>query len=204
MPIELLAIGAILNDVGFYVPILLIMVGIPLVFPDGRLLSPRWRWVVALLVFGMVAVVLGQVLGPGPLGEGLVPNPFAVPALFPLAALLDTLATVTLIGFVLAVLAVVIRYRRGSEVERHQLKWLIAVALVAAIAFPFALLVPAGVVSQVAWWIGLGAVFALPVAIAVAILRYRLYDIDRIIARTIAWAMITACCWRCSPSWWSA
>ena len=120
-----------------------------------------------------------------------MPNPFAVPALFPLAALLDTMASLTLIGFVLAVLAVVIRYRRGGEVERHQLKWLIAVALVAAIAFPIAFLAPAGAVSQVALWLGLGAVFALPMAIAVAILRYRLYDIDRIISRTIAWALIS-------------
>ena len=191
VPVELLAIAVIVNDAGFYVPIMLIMVGIPLVFPDGRLLSRRWRLVVALLVFGMIAVVLGQLLGPGPLGEGEMPNPFAVPALFGLAALLDTLASLTVIGFVLAVLAVVLRYRRGDEVERHQLKWLIAVALVAAVVFPIALLVPEGVVSQVALWIGLGAVFALPMAIAVAILRYRLYDIDRIISRTIAWAIIS-------------
>jgi hypothetical protein len=188
---ELLAIAAIINDVGFLVPIVGIMVGIPLIFPDGRLLSRRWRWVVLLVAAGIAADVVSQLLGPGPLGSVGVPNPFAVPALFPLATLLDTLASISSIAFLFAVAAVAIRYRRAGDAERHQLKWLIAVAVVAALALPIAFLVPVGLVSEVALGVGLAATFALPMAIAIAILRYRLYDIDRIISRTIAWALIS-------------
>jgi hypothetical protein len=187
----LLALGAILNELGFLVAIVGIMVGIPLIFPDGNLLSRRWRWVVVAIVLGIVAGVVSQLIGPGPLGTAAVPNPFAVPALFPLAAILDTLASVSTVAYLFGVAAVVIRYRRASDVERHQLKWLIAVAVVAAIALPIAFLAPEGPLAAVALGVGLLATFALPVAIAVAILRYRLYDIDRIISRSIAWALIS-------------
>jgi uncharacterized membrane protein YdcZ (DUF606 family) len=76
-------------------------------------------------------------------------------------------------------------------VERQQLKWLIAVAAVAAVAFPVAYIVPAPAITQVAFLVGLLALLALPVAIAIAVLRYHLYEIDRIISRTIGWAVIT-------------
>ena len=189
---EIVAIATIVNDLGFIVAIVGIMVGIPLIFPDGRLLSPRWRWVVALVVFGVAADAVSQLLGPGPIGEGGVPNPFAVPALYPLAELLDAVASTSVIAFVFAVLAVVVRYRRAGETERHQLKWLIAVAMVATVALPVAFLVPDGLIAEVALGVGLLATFALPLAIAIAVLRYRLYDIDRIISRTIGWALVTA------------
>jgi hypothetical protein len=188
---EIVAVATIVNDLGFLVAIVGIMVGIPLIFPDGRLLSPRWRAVVALVVLGLAADAVSQLLGPGPLAEGEVPNPFSVPALYPLTGLLDAVASASVVAFVFAMLAVVVRYRRADETERHQLKWLIADAAVAAIALPVAFLAPEGVVTEVALGIGLLATLALPLAIAVAVLRYRLYEIDRIISRTIAWALIS-------------
>ena len=97
----------------------------------------------------------------------------------------------SVIGFGGAVLAVAIRYGRGDEVERHQLKWLIAVALVAAVAFPFAFIVPESFGGEIAFLVGLLALMALPIAIAIAILRYRLYNIDRIISRTIGWTLVS-------------
>jgi hypothetical protein len=188
---EIVAVATIVNDLGFLVAIVGIMVGIPLIFPDGRLLSPRWRAVVALVVLGLAADAVSQLLGPGPLAEGEVPNPFSVPALYPLTGLLDAVASASVVAFVFAMLAVVVRYRRADETERHQLKWLIADAAVAAIALPVAFLAPEGVATEVALGIGLLATLALPLAIAVAVLRYRLYEIDRIISRTIAWALIS-------------
>ena len=80
---------------------------------------------------------------------------------------------------------------RGGEVERHQLKWLIAVAGVAAVAFPVAFIAPFSLVANAAFYTGLFALLALPLAIGIAILRYRLYDIDRIISRTIGWAVVS-------------
>jgi hypothetical protein len=165
---EVAALGAIVNDLGFLVAIVGIMVGIPLIFPDGRLLSRRWRWVVVLVVVGVAADATSQLLGPDPLGGGAVPNPFSRPALYPLAALLDALASASTLAFVFAV------------------------AVVATVALPIAFLAPAGVLAEVALDVGLLATLALPLAIAIAVLRYRLYEIDRIISRTIAWAVISA------------
>ena len=87
------------------------------------------------------------------------------------------------------------RFRRGTSVERQQIKWLLAVALVAAASFPIAviggLLIPDPLLANVAFYVGFAALIAMPLAIGVAILRYRLYEIDRIVSRTIAWAIVT-------------
>jgi hypothetical protein len=95
------------------------------------------------------------------------------------------------LAFGAALAALFIRYRRGSMIERQQLKWLLATAAFAAIVFPFALLLPAGPVADIAFLIGLLALFALPLSIGIAVMRYRLYDIDRLISRTIVYAAIS-------------
>ena len=192
VPTDILALAAIANDFGFAVAIVILLIFVPLIFPDGRLLSRRWWLLVGLGVSALVAVALVSFLTPGRLGTIDMENPFAVPGLEPLTAALDQYANWTSIaGFGGAVLAVAIRYRRGGPVERHQLKWLIGVASVAAVAFPVAFIVPSPAVADTAFLVGFAALFALPIAIAIAILRYRLYEIDRIISRTIAWAVIS-------------
>ena len=71
------------------------------------------------------------------------------------------------------------------------MKWLVAVASVAAVSLPTALVVPITAVSNALILVALGAVAFLPIAIGIAVLRYRLYEIDRIISRTIGWALVT-------------
>jgi MFS family permease len=191
--LEWLAVASIVNELGFLVPIVIILVGIPLIFPDGKLLSPRWRWVIVLAASALAAQAVSQILRPGPVGYSEMPNPFAVPGLEALTGLLDSFASwSSVVCYSAAVLAVVIRYRRGDDVQRHQLKWLIAVAAVAAIAFPTAFIFPESPVADAAFILGLMSLLALPIVIGIAVLRYRLYDIDRIISRTIAWALISA------------
>ena len=181
-----------MNEIGFVVPIIVVLIGVPLVFPDGHLLSPRWRWIVVLTAAALTGQIISLVFGPGPLGAQGIANPFAIPDLEPLLAALNALTNWTsIVGFTGAVLAVAIRYRRGAEVERHQLKWLVAVAGVAAVAFPVAFIAPFSLLANAAFYIGLLALLALPLAIGIAILRYRLYDIDRIISRTIGWAIVS-------------
>lgn len=192
VPSELVAIAALLNDLGFLWPIIVVLIGIPLIFPDGHLLSGRWRWIVVLCVVALASQAIAQVIGPGELTAAGLPNPFEVPALAPLAEVLDAFASwSSIVGFGAAVAAVIVRYGRSDEVERHQLKWLIAVAAVAAVAFPVAFIVPFSLAADAAFMIGLLALLALPLAIGVAILRYRLYDIDRLISRTIGWGLVT-------------
>ena len=192
VPIELITLAALLNDIGFTVPIVVVLIGVPLIFPDGRLLSPRWRWIIVVSVAALTATALAQLLGPRPIGSVEVANPFYAPALAPLVEMLDTFSSwSSIIGFGAAALAVVIRYRRGDDIERHQLKWLIAVAVVAAIAFPFAFIFPGTFAADLAFLLGLLALLALPLVIAIAILRYRLYDIDRLVSRTIGWGLVT-------------
>jgi len=192
VPVEVMAVAAHINGSGFGVPIIVVLIGIPLIFPEGHLLSDRWRWIVVVSAMALLAATVADVIAPGPIGAQGMPNPFAVPGLTPVAAVLGTFATLgAMIGFTAAVLAVAVRYRRGDEVERHQLKWLIAVALGGAIAFSIAFLVPDSHVGGVGFVVGLFALLALPLAIGIAILRYRLYDIDRIVSRTISWGLVT-------------
>jgi hypothetical protein len=193
VPDWIVGAGLLINELGFIVPIVVILVGIPLIFPDGRLLSPRWRWFLVLCVSAVVALAISQIFGTGPIGPMEdIPNPFAIPALEPVTAVLEGYASWTsIIGFVGAMLSVVVRYRRGNEIERHQLKWLVAVSGVAAVALPLANVLPTSFYADFFFVIGLLALLALPLAIAVAILRYRLYDIDRIISRTIGWTLVS-------------
>ena len=176
--------------------IVVVLIVVPLHFPDGRLLSPRWRWVQWMTVVAITASAMTTLFGPGndgPYGVGLLANPLAAPALQPLLDLLGTVAAVTVVAALVgAALSVIVRYRRSGGVERQQLKWLLAVASVAVVAFTSAWVVNDEAVSNVLYLVGFAAVPALPVAIGIAILRYHLYDIDRIISRTVSWAVITA------------
>ena len=137
----------------------------------------------------------------GPYGVGLLANPLAAPALRPLLDVLGTVGAVAIVAALVgAALSVIVRYRRSGGVERQQLKWLLAVASVAVVAFTAASVVNDEAVSNVLYLIGFAAVPALPVAIGIAILRYHLYDIDHIISRTVSWAVITAVLVACSSA----
>jgi hypothetical protein len=161
-----------LADAMFIYPISIALVGIPLVFPDGRLPSPRFRWIVVLTFVGMIAWTLSSVFG----------------------APLDVLVLVSLpAAFGGAMLAVSLRFRRGGPIQRQQVKWLAAVVIVGAAAVLGALLLSKDYpdLTNALFLIGLAALFALPVVIGLAILRYRLYEIDRILSRTIAYTAVS-------------
>jgi hypothetical protein len=165
----------------------------PLVFPTGRLLSPRWRplaWLAGVATAVLTTLnslrtnmslgtVPDQVIA-NPIGVAVVGNPDKGPAVPALILLLTVLAAV-------AFGSLVVRFRRSRGEERQQLKWFTyAAALVPLSVLGDAL--PA-VVGDLA--IDLPIVF-LPVAAGIAILRYRLYDIDRLINRTLVYGLLTA------------
>jgi hypothetical protein len=185
-------VAALLNQVLFFYPVVIVLIGIPLVFPTGRLLSGRWRWLVWLAIVAMLALTAVNLFYPGPVAGGPTVNPLGSQDLVPLLEGLNAFASWTsVVGFGGAALSVVLRYRRGTAIERQQVKWLAAVAAVAAVAFPTSILAPSLAIGDTFFLLGFIALIGLPIAIAVAILRYRLYDIDRIISRTIGWGLVT-------------
>jgi hypothetical protein len=164
---------------------------LPLLFPDGMPPSPRWRpwvWVLALVT---VLVPLGDMLRPGPIriGPASVPNPTGLVG--PVEDFLSAFVNLApLVILPIGVAAMVSRYRRGSWIERQQLKWFAAAAVLTGLGLLSVTTLAAaiGPTSLPPTLVMLGL---MPIAIGIAVTRYRLYDIDRIVGRTVGWAVIT-------------
>ena len=183
-------VARIAGDVTFVLPFFLAFIAVPLVFPDGRLASPRFRWVVRLAVADIAALAILNILVDN-MGR---PRDPSVEFLAPLVAQLQTFFLVASVTCVLgAVVAVSLRFRRGDSVQREQVKWLAADVAIATILLPLSIVLSTSnpVLSSTFSGFAIIAMFALPVVIGIAILRYRLYEIDRIISRTIGWAVVT-------------
>jgi hypothetical protein len=162
-----------------------------LLFPDGRLLSSRWRWVARAAAFGIVCGFVGSVLIPGKISDYPdVMNPYGLRSLSdPLQALGFAALAIALVG---SPLSLILRFRRAAADERQQIKWLALAGAVAVTTFILALL-GYDVVGEAAANIAiLLSVLGLPLATGVAILRYRLYDIDVVINRTLVYGALTA------------
>lgn len=173
-------------------PMFIVIALILVVFPDGRLPSIRWRPVVALAVLGIVFAVAGTLFDAKPLR--LYPrytSPVGIPAL-PADALVLLSYTIMAVLLALGAIAMVVRWRRGDPVEREQIKWVIAAALVLLVTEVVNILTfdPAHMNEPIVI-IATIAIALVPVAVGIAILRYRLYEIDRLISRTIAYAIVT-------------
>jgi len=162
-----------------------------MVFPEGKLLSPRFRpALLAALAFIPLSLAgyafISQNLGSLFLNRS---NPYAIPRLDGLFEACQALAIVCgLVAGAGAAASVTLRWRRADRVGRQQLKWLLAV-LPAAIASLIATLVAPGI-----WSLALGAVagILMPVAIGIAVLRYRLYEIDILLNRAVLYGSLTA------------
>jgi hypothetical protein len=164
-----------------------------LLLPNGHLRSRRWRLVVITSVTGLVLVMVAGPLSPGPLEEMGVDNPFG------LTGPAGTVAGVlTIVGILLhwlslppAAVCVVLRFRSSAGVERQQLRW-VAAGVAGAVGLMLMSL-PSGLGFAPDWISNLvfPALLLPPLAVAVAVLRYRLYDLDRVISRTVAYALLT-------------
>jgi hypothetical protein len=163
-----------------------------LLFPTGRLPSARWRPVVALVVTLGVATALTTAVQPGPLlYHPWIDNPFPLVV----SPAIDVAGPIQLLfagPILLALSAPVVRWRHAGAVERAQLKWIGAsgLSIMASIAF-YASIVGPDTYNRVADVVVGGMVATFPVAVAIAITRYRLFDIDRLISRTLGWAIVS-------------
>jgi hypothetical protein len=196
-PDTLAVVGAWTQSWYWYLLLSLVLVYLPLLFPDGRLLSRRWLPVAVLAGIGTLdMVVLGALTDTlrGTMVDYKIDNPIGIEGLGPVEDLpvFGTLGGLLLgVGTIGAVASVVVRFRRSQGTERQQIKWFVYAA---ALPLVFSVSVLASdflpeIVSSVA--LGL-ALVALPAAVGVAVLRYRLYDIDVIINRSLVYGSLTA------------
>jgi hypothetical protein len=180
----------------FALPIVFLL----MLFPTGRLPSARWRPVAWLTIALMVAVMALIAVSPVLLQGGMrVANPFALQAMWPSEEVQQTIISALLVsGLLFGVSSVVVRFRRAVGVERQQLKWFVYAAVLILIgvdAGPTLLLQSVLTPDTLLYVNGVAGAIAFPClagAVAIAILRYRLYDIDLIIRRTLVYGGLTA------------
>jgi hypothetical protein len=172
-----------------------------LVFPTGRLPSRKWRPVLWLLV-GSTAYLVGKFMFEPMLGLQVsqtetvqIANPVASVPLVSRVILPYSVALFSsFAALATAALAPLVRYRHAGQVERQQLKWpalVLAVGVAGALAAVALLSVVPGVANVLGVLVAIELVLGIPLAVGVAILRYRLYDIDRLINRTLVYGLLT-------------
>jgi signal transduction histidine kinase len=175
-------------------PILLIL----LLFPTGRVQSPRWRWLPPAIAVTSVLAVLATMLRTGPIDfDGArIPNPTGVEALKPIVDLMLRLTGLgLLVAAVLSVVSVFLRFRRASGDERQQIRWLAYLSLLGIVLLTGAIASgittgdsPLNELIFLAIFAVVGVAF--PVAIGVAILKYRLYDLDLVVKKTVLYSIV--------------
>jgi signal transduction histidine kinase len=166
-------------SIGLFLPLALLL------FPDGRLLTPRWRWAAIAIIATSPLFVLemagnGEPVSPDlPYGYLTIPN---FDALQPLWTLSEVR---TLLAILLALACLALRYRRADDVGRRQLLWLLLASVIAMLfIIPWSLV--AGTPILVLLTIPL-----IPIAVAVAIVRYQLLDIRLVVSRALTWALLS-------------
>jgi hypothetical protein len=166
-----------------------------LLTPTGSLPSPRWRWWARATAAAPAVGLLAITLPPRPFGQPYqaTGNPLDLSGLSGALLVTYQLAfAVTNLAVVVGAASLVVRFRRARGTERQQLRW---VALAAALAAPGSVVLLAaaamGASPDLLGWVA-GSCFAiLPLAIGAAVLRYRLYDLDRIVSRTLAYGLLS-------------
>lgn len=165
-----------------------LIIFLPLVFPTGHPMSPTWRWVVPTGGAAVVGLTVGNAVSPDLLGA--VENPAVVDG--PIGpAVLTVGGVLFLVSGLAALMSAILRFRRATGVERLQLRWFVRGAALVPVA-----ILAAGTLETSAYdylripVFGAGMI-VLPITVTAAILRYRLYDIDRIMSRVVTYTVVT-------------
>jgi len=197
-PDELPGTGAALwiSSSAFDTVFVMLMTLLVLLFPDGRPLTPRWRFVVLATVASGVAGVAGgftDMTFSSPLADQT--NPLLVGA-EPWSSLVQVVRgvafVVSLAAFVLSVVSIVLRYRRSSGVRRQQMQWVAVGVLFEAVLVVVSVVLGVLGVDDSGSLPFVGAIVLFPALMAIAILRHRLYDIDLVIRRTLVYTCLVA------------
>jgi hypothetical protein len=181
------------SDWNWIPPTGLLFTQLPLRFPNGSLPSRRWRW---FAWYTIGAIIVGSVLSattPAKVAPGLA-NPIYVPLSPELSTILSlgVFGLLFLPSFAGSLASLFVRYRRSDAIERAQLRWVFwGLCIAIGLLVVFWLIPTNDSAGQVLESWALGAQALVPASILFAVLRYRLYDIDRIISRTVSYAIVT-------------
>lgn len=189
----LTVISVQISDLAWIAQSVTALVLLPLWFPTGRALNGRWAWVGRIAIFGALVAVASSFLAEFVCAYDdtasdvciEVPNPWGIEGFVGL----ELLFILPIAMAFPAVISAFVRWRRSDDLERNQIKWFFVAAVGLLISLLIAVADINQVVNEVVFATGLTGVW---VAIAVAVLKYRLYDIDRIISRTVSYAVVIA------------
>jgi len=162
-------------------------------FPNGRLPGERWRIAAWAAGVGVVLICAAISLSPGPMvATPAISNPLGIRGAAPTLEVIETAGMLLLFGaVVVAIAGLVVRMRRSKGDERQQVKWLLFAAVLLFVGGFFAM-VAEGVFNELSFIGLLVGMFALPLALTVALTKYRLYDIDLVVNRTLVYSILTA------------
>jgi hypothetical protein len=200
-PPEAMTLGlwlALWLDGWAWIPTIFPILLIPLYFPTGQPPTPRWRWVSRLavvmwIVFALLAA-FGEEIGPFSSADWRMANPVGfIPLGFLERSLFWPIWGAGLVALTLgSVASLFVRYRRAGTDERQQIKWLLLVGVVFAVFYVLSVFLP-DPARGTGWWslLFFVAILCIPVAIAIAIFRYRLWDLEVVVNRALIYGLLT-------------
>ena len=175
------------------IPVAGLFVFLFLLFPDGKLPGRRWRWVARAAILGTAVLSASVAFGPRPMDSaGSIPNPVAIDRwAVALLVLEDVGGGLLVVAGIASLASLVVRRRKAQGDERQQLRWLFYGAVLLLVTGAFAVTTEGSLntLSFIGLLVGL---FAIPGALTVALTRYRLYEIDVLVNRTVVYAVLTA------------
>ena len=194
-PLPLAAqLNAVVGDFNWVTPIALGITLPALLLPDGHLRSRRWRPVAAASVIGIVLILAAGIVAPGRLQSVPVDNPFGVGGVAGGVAWAVAYTGVALhwASLVAALVCVVLRFRASTGTERQQMRWVGAGAAAAVVGLLLSVPGVFGLLPNATTYVLYVGLWCPPAGVAVAVLRYRLWDLDRLVSRTFTYATVTA------------
>ena len=188
----------IVAALGIFIPLFLL-------FPDGRVPSPRWRPALWLVIGSSALTIVGFALTPGPMTGAFadlvgtpVTNPLGIDALAgPIATLTRVGGLLMLVSAIVSGAAIVVRFRSSSAEVRQQIKWLAFVGVAFLVEIPLTIVLDVATksdaVGSAMFLLGFGTlIVGIPLACGVAILKYRLYDLDVVVRKTVVFGLLAA------------